>query len=87
MTTMTIAPAHVGDPDPYYAGRGDAYDDSTTLTIDQLNIRAALHADYHPDLMYVLGYHDRIIELRLENAAVTAAETELAHVDLLAGAL
>ncbi|KIF66251.1 hypothetical protein HY68_36695 [Streptomyces sp. AcH 505] len=87
MTTMTPAPATTGDPDPYYAGRGDAYDDSATLTLDQLNVRAALHAEYHPALMYVLGYQDRIIELRFELAAVKAAETELAHVDLLADAL
>jgi hypothetical protein len=86
MTTMTLAPQPVGDPDPYYAGRADAYDDSATLTIDELNVRAALHGDYHPDVMYVLGYHDRLLEFRMETTAVTAAETELAHVDLMVGA-
>ncbi|WP_331746702.1 hypothetical protein [Streptomyces sp. NBC_00842] len=82
MTTMTIALVDTNDRDPYYAGRADAYDDSATLTIEALNARARLYSDLHPDFMYVMGYADRVVEIRMENAAVVAAETELAHTDV-----
>lgn len=84
MTAMTTAVANISEPDPYYAGRGDAYDDSATLTIPELIARAWMYADHHPDLMYALGYMDRLLELRREHAAVKEAETELAHTDLTA---
>lgn len=84
MTAMTIDTNGTSEPDPYYAGRADAYDDSATLTIPELIVRAWLYADHHPDLMYTLGYMDRLLELRRENAAVKEAETELAHTDLTA---
>lgn len=86
MTAMTITPANTNEIDPYYLGRADAYDDSNTLTILEMTTRAWVYADMHPDVMYVLGYMDRLIETRRENVAVTAAETELAHADLKAGA-
>ena len=60
------------------AGRADAYDDSHTLPLSQLIVRAGMYADYHPDLAYAVGYMDRVIEMRLELDAVSAAETELA---------
>lgn len=82
MSLMTLGPAITGGQDPaYYTGRADAYDDSNTLTIDHLTIRAGIHADY-AHLPYALGYMDRVIEFRMERDAVTAAETELAHTDL-----
>ncbi len=65
------------NPD-YYQGRADAYDDSHTRTVDQMVVLAGTAADY-AHLDYALGYMDRVIELRLETEAVTAAETELAH--------
>jgi hypothetical protein len=66
--------------DPAHAiGRADAYDDAHTLTIDELIVRAGLYADYHPSLAYAMGYMDRVIEMRLEQAAVAAAEGELAQ--------
>jgi hypothetical protein len=82
MSIQTIAPiggsfAH----DPQYAnGRADAYDDSHTLNVDELSVRASLHAE-HGDLAFAFGYADRVLEIRMEQAAVTAAETELAHTD------
>lgn len=81
MTTMTIAVVNTDEQDPYYAGRADAYDDSATLTIEQLVVRAGTYADY-ANVMYALGYMDRVIEFRMERDAVTAAETELAHTDV-----
>ncbi|MFJ9799908.1 hypothetical protein [Streptomyces sp. NPDC101145] len=83
MTTMTITPALGGfadDPD-YAAGRADAYDDSHTLTLDQLQARAA-HYIQHAPIARATGYADRVLEYRRETAAVTAAETELAHTGL-----
>lgn len=82
MSLMTLALVDTDDQDPYYAGRADAYDDSATLTIEALNARARLYSELHPDFMYVMGYSDRVIEIRMENAAVVAAETELAHTDV-----
>ncbi|MFI6653250.1 hypothetical protein ACIBI8_37380 [Streptomyces sp. NPDC050529] len=83
MTTMTIGNALTGGQDPdYYNGRADAYDDSAQLTLDHLTVRAGIHADY-AHLPYALGYMDRVLELRMEHDAVTAAETELAHTDLV----
>ncbi len=67
------------DPE-YAAGRADAYDDTRTLTLAQLADRAALYAE-HAHLLRALGYADRVLEMRMEHAAVTAAETELAHTD------
>ncbi|MEV4975599.1 hypothetical protein [Streptomyces scopuliridis] len=81
MTTMTIPQPSISEDDPYYAGWTDAYEDATTLTLDHLKVRVALHADYHPDTLYILGYADRVLELRFAHAAITAAETELAHTD------
>ncbi|MFD3516294.1 hypothetical protein [Streptomyces sp. NPDC058657] len=83
MTALTLAPAATDEPNPYFVGRADAYDDTATLTIPQLIVRAGLYADHHPDLGYALGYMDRLLELRRENRAVIAAETELAHTDLV----
>jgi hypothetical protein len=80
---MTITPTlggFAGDPD-YAAGRADAYDDSRTLTLDQLHARTA-HYIQHATLARATGYADRVLELRMETAAVTAAETELAHTGL-----
>lgn len=83
MSLMTFAPdtnRFANDPE-YAAGRADAYDDETTLTIDALRARGALYAE-HAHLLRALGYMDRVAELRREQAAITAAETELAHTDL-----
>lgn len=77
MTFDIVNDGFANDP-AHAAGRADAYDDSHTLTIDELVIRAALYADYHPSLAYAVGYMDRVIEMRLELDAVSAAETELA---------
>ncbi|MFB9558593.1 hypothetical protein ACFFTP_30985 [Streptomyces roseoviridis] len=77
MTTHTPLGDHAQHPE-YAAGRADAYDDETTLTLDQLAARAALYAE-HAHLLRALGYADRVLEKRLEQIAVTAAETELAH--------
>ena len=84
MTTLTLAPAATDEPNPYFIGRADAYDDTAALTTAQLIVRAGLYADHHPDLGYALGYMGRLLELRMENRAVIAAETELAHTDLSA---
>ncbi|MFF2411815.1 hypothetical protein [Streptomyces sp. NPDC058092] len=87
MTTMTIALADTDGQDPaYYAGRADAYDDHRAGTdLDTLIVRLGYLMNAHPDLAYVTGYADRVLEIRAETAAVTAAETELAHT--LGGAL
>lgn len=67
--------------DPAYArGRADAYDDAHTLTLDALKARAAEYAE-HAHLFTALGYMDRVLEMRMEEAAVAAAETELAWFD------
>ena len=80
MTTMTLTPTNLGDQDPaYYAGRADAYDDAAHLTIHELNVRTSLYIDLHPNIHYAAGYADRVLEIRMEQAAVIAAETELAH--------
>ncbi|MFI0929665.1 hypothetical protein ACH4TP_37940 [Streptomyces sp. NPDC021012] len=78
-TTTTTTGTYATDPE-YAAGRADAYDDETTLTLDQLAARAALYAE-HGHLLRALGYADRVLEKRMEQLAVTAAETELAHTD------
>ncbi|MEU6979666.1 hypothetical protein [Streptomyces sp. NPDC046371] len=78
-TTTPLAHSYARDPE-YAAGRADAYDDETTLTLEQLAARAALYAE-HAHLLRALGYADRVLEKRLEHDAVTAAETELAHTD------
>jgi hypothetical protein len=65
------------DPE-YAAGRADAYDDSHTLTLHALTARAAEYTE-HGHLLRALGYMDRVLEMRMEHDAVTAAETELAH--------
>jgi len=62
----------------YYAGRADAYDDSTTRTLDQMTALASMAIDY-ADLPYAFGYSDRVNELHLEHDAVTPMEIELAH--------
>ncbi|MFE4915889.1 hypothetical protein ACFRCX_30770 [Streptomyces sp. NPDC056652] len=82
MTTMTIPQPSISEDDPYYAGWTDAAIDATTLTLDHLAVRAAIHADYHPDTLYIRGYMDRLLRLRCAHSIVTAAETELAHTDL-----
>lgn len=81
---MTVTPATGGfsNTPTYFEGRADAYDDSKTLTLAELVVRAGANADFHPSLAYALGYMDRVIELRLEGDAVTAAEFELAYTDL-----
>lgn len=83
MSLMTFAPDthHFAHDPEYAAGRADAYDDETSLTVDALHARAALYAE-HANLLRALGYMDRIAELRREQTAVAAAETELAHTDL-----
>lgn len=83
MSLMTFAPTpnQFGNHPEYAAGRADAYDDETTLTIDALRARGALYAE-HAHLLRALGYMDRIQEIRREQTAVAAAETELAHTDL-----
>lgn len=60
MTTMTIAPATSGFSDDELArlaGRADAYDDETTITLDELVIRARWIAELHPSLAYAEGYN------------------------------
>jgi hypothetical protein len=84
MSLMTLAPAADGfsaDDLDRAAGRADAYDDSKTLTVDELIVRAGANTDYHPSLAYALGYMDRVIEFRLELDAVSGAEFELAYTD------
>ncbi|MET8571832.1 hypothetical protein [Streptomyces sp. NPDC004783] len=81
MTMQTfnlITNGYNGDP-AHSIGRADAYDDSHTHTIEQLVVRAGLYADHHPNLAYAIGYMDRVIEFRLEQDAVAAAESELAQ--------
>lgn len=80
MTTMTLAPAD-GDfhANPRSIGRADAYDDATTMTLDELVVRASAYVDFHPVIDYARGYIDRILELRLELDAVSGAEAELAY--------
>ncbi|MGW2740550.1 hypothetical protein ACWC4D_40955 [Streptomyces sp. NPDC001288] len=82
MTIQTIAPATNGfsaHPD-YALGRADAYDASHTRTNDEMTVLAGAAAD-HANLPYAFGFMDRVIELRLETDAVTAAETELVWAD------
>lgn len=78
MSLMTLAPATTDDPHAYFQGRAEAHDDANTLTLDQLVVRGGIYGD-HADLMYALGYLDRVLELRLEHDAVSGAEAELAH--------
>lgn len=82
MSIMTLAPAAIGEQDPYYSGRADAYDDASTLTTDQMGVRAHLYATHHPDFWYVAGYADRLLEQRRENVAVAAAQNELSWTPL-----
>jgi hypothetical protein len=59
MSLMTLAPATDGfsaDDLDRAAGRADAYDDHTVLTVDQLSIRAEYITDLHPNLAYAQGY-------------------------------
>jgi hypothetical protein len=82
MTTMTLAPAFDAFPgDPLYAqGRADAYDDETAgLTLDQLSARAVQYAEHAP-ISAAFGYTDRVLEIRAEHAARTAAETHVAYI-------
>ena len=76
MTFDLVSGGFAGDP-AHTAGRADAYDDAKTLTVDQLVIRAGMHADHHPSLPYAFGYMDYVIETRLGLDAVAAAEAEL----------
>ena len=78
MTFDHINNGYAGDP-AHSIGRADAYDDAQTLTLGQLTIRAGMYADHHPALAYAMGYMDRVIEMRLEQDAVAAAESELAQ--------
>jgi hypothetical protein len=80
MTFDLVNGGFAGDP-AHAAGRADAYDDAKTLTVDQLVIRAGMHADYHPNLPYAVGYMDHVIEIRLSLDVSSAAEAELAWVD------
>ncbi|MFF7476604.1 hypothetical protein [Streptomyces sp. NPDC008092] len=80
MTFDVLTDGFANDP-AHSAGRADAYDDTKTLTVDELVIRAGMHADHHPNLAYAVGYMDRVIELRLELDAVSEAETELVWTD------
>ncbi|MFD3336097.1 hypothetical protein ACFWV1_26135 [Streptomyces sp. NPDC058700] len=86
MNLMTTDPAPGGytHTPEYNAGRADAYDDAHTLTLPQLQARAAEYAE-HAHLLSALGYADRVLEMRMEYAAVTAAETELSHTDRVGG--
>ena len=80
MSSPTFAPVTGGfanDPQ-YAAGRADAYDDSHTRTIHELEAIARMYAEYG-NLAFAFGYADRVIEVRMERAAVNAAETELAQ--------
>jgi hypothetical protein len=81
---MAFLPLTAKRSDLYYTGRADADDDSNTLTTAHMTVRASYFVDESEksDLDYALGYMDRLLELRMENAAVTAAETELAHTPL-----
>ena len=86
MSLMTTDPApggHTHTPE-YASGRADAYDEAHHLTLDQLQARGAEYAE-HAHLLRALGYADRVLEMRMEQAAVTAAETELAHTDHVSG--
>ena len=57
MTVATFTTTTTGGHDlDHYAGRADAYDDHATLTIDELNVRAAYIADLHPSHSYAQGY-------------------------------
>jgi len=82
MTTAARPPIteqYDSQPD-YHQGRADAYDDSRTRTLDELVVHAGASAD-HATIPYALGYMDRVIELRMELSAVSAAEAELAYAD------
>ncbi|MFB7359627.1 hypothetical protein [Streptomyces gardneri] len=82
MSLMTTDPAPGGHTHTteYAAGRADAHH----LTLDQLQARGAEYAE-HAHLLRALGYADRVLEMRMEQAAVTAAETEIAHTDHVGG--
>ena len=79
MSAMTTATTSLEGRKPdYYEGRAEAYDDTATLTLDELTVRAGAYADY-ANIDRAFGYMDRVIEFRMESDAVAAAETELAH--------
>lgn len=84
MTTDSAPGGHTHTLE-YAAGRADAYDDAHHLTLHQLAARGAEYAE-HAHLLRALGYADRVLEMRMEHAAVTAAETELAHTDRVGSA-
>ncbi|MGW3383285.1 hypothetical protein ACWDCO_24255 [Streptomyces albogriseolus] len=80
MTVQTFTPAtnpFAQDPD-YYLGRADAYDHSHDRTVDQMVALLGMAID-HATLAYAAGYSDRVIELRMEQDVVAAAESELAQ--------
>ncbi|MFJ3699575.1 hypothetical protein ACIPW9_36540 [Streptomyces sp. NPDC090052] len=82
MTTMTITTATTNGPEDagYFAGRADAYDEhGAGATTEILNQRAQLITDLHPDMGYVLGYTDYVLELRRETALTLAAHSDIAH--------
>lgn len=59
MSILTFAPSTGGlSPEALdrAAGRADAYDDHTGLTIDELSIRAGYLLDFHPNQAYAQGY-------------------------------
>ena len=68
MTTMTLSPNATSDPSAYHAGRADASDDAATRTTDELSALAGQITEHHPDFMYGLGYMDRVLELRRQQA-------------------
>ncbi|MCI3279170.1 hypothetical protein [Streptomyces cylindrosporus] len=78
MTTMTIAPASSGFSDDELArlaGRADAYDDETTVTLDQLVIRARWIAELHPNLAYAEGYNAYVQGVQQHMNALTGRTT------------
>ncbi|MFF6844697.1 hypothetical protein ACFY8X_38905 [Streptomyces tanashiensis] len=80
MSLMTLATTITGGHNPdYYAGRADAHDEHNDVTLTELTHRSAVIAEHHPSTMYALGYADRVLELRREHNARTAAQTDIAH--------
>lgn len=74
MTTMTLAPAAEGFSDDElarFAGRADAYDDETTVTLDELVIRARWIAELHPSLPYAEGYNAYVQGVQQHMNAIT----------------
>jgi hypothetical protein len=74
MTTMTFTQPFEGfsaDDLERSAGRADAYDDHTNMTIEQVSVLAGYMVDLHPSRAYAEGYTAYVKGAELEEQTVS----------------